>query len=312
VTKLNAAGSALVYSTYLGGSGLDWGNGIAVDSFGNAYVTGLTDSTNFPTVNAFQAKFGGGDRDAFVTKLSFEGSALVYSTYLGGSGSDSGSGIAVDSSGNAYVTGNTTSSDFPTANAVQPAYSGGNYFGDDEFAGDAFVTKFPAVPDPWQQAITVMTTAAGTDSLNFWEWAWRWQYLPAFQGAPTGFGVVGSISTRAMDQIIVAGGGDGFRIVSAEQWVLDYRQVIATDPWQQAIARMQASAGTDSYNLWQWAWFWQRSPTFAGAPAGFGVLGSIDDNPGLRSAILAAGGGNGFAIVSAEQWVLYYRQAASQ
>ncbi len=72
---------------------------------------------------------------------------------------------------------------------------------------------------------------------------------------------------------------------------------------------MQASAGTDSYNLWKWAWFWQRSPTFAGAPAGFGVLGSIDNNPGLRSAILAAGGGNGFDLVCAEQWMLYYRQA---
>ena len=86
VTKLNAAGSALVYSTYLGGSGDDDGNGIAVDSSGNAYVTGYTDSTNFPTANAFQAAFGGGSGDAFVTKLNAAGSALVYSTYLGGSG----------------------------------------------------------------------------------------------------------------------------------------------------------------------------------------------------------------------------------
>jgi hypothetical protein len=161
-------------------------------------------------------------------------------------------------------------------------------------------------PDQWQQAITAMTTAAGTDSLNFWEWAWRWQYLPAFQGAPAGLGVAGSISTAAMKQIIVAGGGDGFRIISAEQWVAYYRQVLATDPWQQAIGRMKSSAGTNSLNFWQWAWFWQRSPTFAGAPAGFGVLGSID--PGTLSGIIATGDGNGFALVSAEQWVQYYRQ----
>ena len=133
VTKLNATGSALVYSTYLGGSSRDHGLGIGVDSSGNAYVTGQTDSTNFPTANAFQAAFGGGYRlDAFVTKLNAAGSALVYSTYLGGSGEDSGQGIAVDSSGNAYVTGSTQSTNFPTANAFQAAFGG---------TRDAFVTK---------------------------------------------------------------------------------------------------------------------------------------------------------------------------
>ena len=167
------------------------------------------------------------------------------------------------------------------------------------------------LPDQWQQAITALKTAAGTDSYNFWQWDWLWQRTPAFPGAPASFGVLGSIDNTPglIEKIIAAGGGNGVQNISAEQWVAYYRQVIATDPWQQAIARMQAAAGTDSYNLWQWAWFWQRLPTFAGAPAGFGVLGSIDNNPGLRSAILAAGGGNGFAIVSAEQWVLYYRQA---
>ena len=96
-----------------------------MDSSGNAYVTGYTDSTNFPTANAFQAAFGGGNGDAFVTKLNAAGSALVYSTYLGGSGDDAGSGIAVDSSGNAYVTGHTTSTNFPTANAFQVWRFGG-------------------------------------------------------------------------------------------------------------------------------------------------------------------------------------------
>ncbi len=168
--------------------------------------------------------------------------------------------------------------------------------------------------DPWQLAITALKTAAGTDSYNFWQWDWLWQRTSTFPGAPPSFGVLGSIDNTPglIEEIIEAGGGNGLQNISAEQWVAYYRQVIATDPWQQAIARMQASAGTDSYNLWQWAWFWQSSSTFAGAPAGFGVPGSIDNNPGLRSAILAAGGGNGFAVVSAEQWMRYYRQAASQ
>jgi uncharacterized protein (TIGR03437 family) len=135
VTKLNATGSALVYSTYLGGSGNDWVSGIAVDSFGNAYVTGQTFSTDFPTANAFQAACSGNPcGDAFVTKLNAAGSALAYSTYLGGSGNDQGTGIAVDSSGNAYVTGSTASTNFPTANAFQATNSSGGW--------NAFVTKF--------------------------------------------------------------------------------------------------------------------------------------------------------------------------
>ncbi len=132
--KFNAAGSALVYSTYLGGSGSETGASIAVDSSGNAYVTGQTDSSNFPTVNALFATNGGG-LDAFVSKFNTAGSALVYSTYLGGSGQDFAEGIAADSSGNAYVTGSTSSAAFPTGNALQPALAGGQ---------DGFVAKFNA------------------------------------------------------------------------------------------------------------------------------------------------------------------------
>src|SRR5206468_12408882 len=112
VTKLNAAGSALVYSTYLGGSGLDEGRAIAVDAGGNAYVTGATSSTNFPTQSPIQTNLGGAD--AFVTKLNAAGSTLVYSTYLGGGRNDEGNAITLDTTGSAYVTGSTGSSDFPT------------------------------------------------------------------------------------------------------------------------------------------------------------------------------------------------------
>lgn len=117
----------LIYSTYLGGNGLDQSNGIAVDTNGNAYVTGDTFSLNFPVMNG--STFGGGSADAFVTKMDGSGTRL-YSTYLGGNGTDAGNGIAVDTSGNAYVTGVTSSTSFPVTN-------GSTYGG----PFDAFVTK---------------------------------------------------------------------------------------------------------------------------------------------------------------------------
>jgi hypothetical protein len=123
VTKINSSGSALVYSTYLGGSADDYGFGIAVDVVGgSAYVSGLTLSTNFRTVKPLQA-ISGGNGDAFVAKINPTGSALAYSTYLGGSGLDQGLGIA-QHAGNAYVTGQTSSSNFPTMNPLQPANAG--------------------------------------------------------------------------------------------------------------------------------------------------------------------------------------------
>ncbi len=119
VAEVNAAGTALVYSTYLGGNGADWGTGIAVDGAGNAYITGVTSSTNFPTHSPLQATFGGGSDDAFIAKVHAAGAALVYSTYLGGNGADWGTGIAVDGAGNAHITGGTGSSNFPTDNPLQ-------------------------------------------------------------------------------------------------------------------------------------------------------------------------------------------------
>jgi Domain of unknown function (DUF4091) len=179
----------------------------------------------------------------------------------------------------------------------------------DQLAGGS---TLQALPPDWQLAITVMKGAAGTDRVNFWQWAWYWQRSPAFPGAPTGFGVFGSIDNTPgmIDKIIALGGGDGFRVISADQWIPYYRQAAQPpDPWQRAIIAMSTAAGTDSLNFWQWAWYWQRPPAFPGAPAGFGVLGSIDNTPGLIDKIIALGSRDGSQTVSAKQWVLYYRQA---
>src|SRR4029077_9502644 len=101
----------VVWCTYLGGSGDDRAFGIALDPSNNVYVTGWTQSTNFPLLGAIQTKLPG-SRSAFVTKLNSTGTSILYSTYLGGSGHDQGNGIAVDSSGDAYVTGDVTSANF--------------------------------------------------------------------------------------------------------------------------------------------------------------------------------------------------------
>ncbi|MEO6457434.1 MAG: SBBP repeat-containing protein, partial [Chloroflexia bacterium] len=122
----------LTYSTYLGGSGQDEGYGIDLDGVGNMYIVGLTQSTNFPTANAYQSTYQGGT-DAFVTKMNPEGTALIYSTYLGGSGLDQGFAIDVDSEGNAIISGNTNSTNFPVQGAFQPNYGGGPV--------DSFATK---------------------------------------------------------------------------------------------------------------------------------------------------------------------------
>jgi hypothetical protein len=133
ISELNATGTRLVYSTYLGGTGFDFPSGISVDSVGSAYVCGSTYSADFPTVVALQPTYAG-NVDVFVSKLTAAGNALLFSTYLGGSsqrGQDLCSDIKVDSSGSVYITGYTPG-DFPTANALQPTAAG---------AYDAFVAK---------------------------------------------------------------------------------------------------------------------------------------------------------------------------
>jgi hypothetical protein len=139
VAKVNAAGTALVYAGYIGGTGDEVGYGIAVDSAGNAYVTGYTNSTepSFPVTVGPSLTFNG-FADAFVAKVNPTGTALVYAGYIGGSGDDVGNGIAVDASGNAYVTGNTNSTEatFPVTGGPDLTYNGGTY--------DAWVAKVNA------------------------------------------------------------------------------------------------------------------------------------------------------------------------
>jgi len=133
VIKYDPKGNRIVYATYLGGSADDNAHGIAVDGSGRAYVTGDTDSKNFPLQQAFQGTFGGLTYDAFVTRLSADGSALSYSSYLGGTGNDFGAAVTVDSSGNAYIAGYTFSTNFPSTNGFQTSFAGRIF--------DGFLTK---------------------------------------------------------------------------------------------------------------------------------------------------------------------------
>ena len=148
VLKLNATGTAASYATYLGGSQTETGNGIALDAAGNAYVVGYTTSGNFPVVNPFLSTLPG-NQAAFVTKLNPAGSALVYSTYLGGTNGNTSTSfrqqanaVAVNAAGEAYVTGTTFASNFPVVRAFQPAkgYTGAGH----ELSSQAFITQFAA------------------------------------------------------------------------------------------------------------------------------------------------------------------------
>jgi hypothetical protein len=135
VLKMSSSGTQLIYATYLGGRGEERALGLAVDDSGNAYVTGFTNSTDFPTVNGIRTVLSGG-RDAFVAKLSGDGSQILWSTLWGGTGSENGNAIAVDGSANATIAGDTTSTDLPLQSALRTTNAGGT---------DAFLTKFNAV-----------------------------------------------------------------------------------------------------------------------------------------------------------------------
>ena len=137
VFKLNPAGTAPVFSTFLGGSGTDQVNGMALDAAGNVYLAGITTSTDFPVANALRFNSAGG-KEAFVTKLNAAGNGLVYSTYLGGAQDDYANAVAVDAFGSAYITGTTSSFDFPTRNAFQPTKAGART---PSVIDNAFITK---------------------------------------------------------------------------------------------------------------------------------------------------------------------------
>lgn len=190
VTVVNAAGDGLVYSTFFGGTGIDEGSAIALDTAGNAYIAGFTQSTatSFPLKNALYGTFKG-SQQAFVAEINAAGSALVYSTYLGGSLSQTGTGIAVDGSGKAYVTGQTTSTDFPTASPTQPSNGGGS---------DAFISEIAASGG----SLAFSTYLGGSLSENL------------VTGTPIGAIAVDSAGAN----IYVAGNTAGsFPVVSAEQ-----------------------------------------------------------------------------------------------
>jgi hypothetical protein len=131
VSVLDPTGTALVYSTLLGGSNSDYGYGIAIDAEGLAYVVGATYSTDYPTTfGAVQGTYGGGEKDALVSVLSASGAELLYSTYLGGNYADDGAGVAVPRSGSVYAVGSSSSAyGFPTtAGALRTTSSNGDAF----------------------------------------------------------------------------------------------------------------------------------------------------------------------------------------
>jgi hypothetical protein len=159
VTKINSGGTAILWSTFLGGNDYDfmpW-NALALDGSDNVYIGGGTLTTSYPGVNgsSIQPTFGGAS-DAFVVKINAAGTAIVYATYLGGTGDDSIYAIAVDASGNLYATGSTDSTTFPgvDGSSLQPAYGGGT--------GDAFIVKIGELGSPTLSSISPSSGYPGT------------------------------------------------------------------------------------------------------------------------------------------------------
>ena len=156
VTKFDPSGANLVYSTYLGGKASDYGNAIAVDSEGNVYVAGFAYSSDFPSKNSLQQPYADGKTgDGFVTKLSPEGNSLVYSTFLGGTAHDAVLSLALEPSGAVYVTGVTSSTDFPTVGPYQASKAG---------LQDGFVAKI----NPAGDALVYSTYFGGSKDDNAW------------------------------------------------------------------------------------------------------------------------------------------------
>lgn len=209
VTKLSADGSSLEYSTFLGGDGNENAQGIAVDVAGSAYVTGLAGGGGgdpFPTTAGAFSTTNSGAFDAFITKLSADGSSLEYSTLLGGTDTDAGLGIAVDGSGNAYVAGQSQATDFPTtAGSFSPTYNGGS--------NDAFVTKLAA--DGSMLEYSTFLGGSGTDfGLGISVDGWDSAYVTGFSGDatvdyPTTEGVFSPTHNGGSDAFVTKLDGDG-------------------------------------------------------------------------------------------------------
>ncbi|HEY6338145.1 MAG TPA: SBBP repeat-containing protein [Candidatus Sulfotelmatobacter sp.] len=157
VTKFAAAGNALIYSTYLGGSTEDEASGIAVDSAGNAHIVGTTASPDFPTRKPLQSQLNG-TKDAFVAVLKSTGSALSFSTFHGGSSTENGSAVALDAKGNVYLTGQTSSADFPTLTPFQSSCAG--------TCSNAFVSKLSAIPQVVTPPVIAKSFGAATIPVN--------------------------------------------------------------------------------------------------------------------------------------------------
>jgi Beta-propeller repeat len=216
VTKLNPAGTALVYSTYLGEKVGHEGHGIAIDQAGNAYVTGRTESVRFPTTpGAFDPSYNGGGGDAFVAKVSASGSSLGYSTFIGGAAYDFGRGIAVDPGGHAYVTG-SASAGFPaTADAYDGSYNGGR---------DAFVAKLNAFGSS-----LVYSTYLGAESADEADAIAVDRVGSAYVAGRTGSGSFPATS-GSFDRSYNGGGGDAFVAkLNPTGRVLDYSTYLGGD-----------------------------------------------------------------------------------
>ena len=232
VTKLSAAGNALVYSTYLGGAGSDFALDIAVDPTGAAYVTGAAGSPDFPLANPLQPTYRAGD--AFVTKINPAGSALAYSTYLGGSGSDSGWGIAVESSGVAHVSGITFSTDFPTSNPIQAAAGGGM---------DVFVTTL----SPSGTVVLFSSYLGGSGQ----DWVAKMAVDSSGNGFLTGRTNSGNFPLASPLQQSIAGNEDVFVVklsITGAQTVLLSDGNFQSSDWDLTVFLNQPNAGSTTAN----------------------------------------------------------------
>ncbi len=192
IAKYDPTGS-IIFSTYFGGSGDDWGTSIQTDSSGDIYIMGTSDSSDLPLVNSYQNYIAGG-LDIFVAKISADGQELLYSTFIGGSNGDWGYGIALDSSDNMIITGSTFSTDFPTSNPIQDTIGGGGS------GVDAFITKLST--DGQSLVFSTYLGAIGHD--------WGWDIITDSQDNIifTGGTALGSFTTSGAFQEDPAGGYD--------------------------------------------------------------------------------------------------------